>query len=214
MNELLKAALWYLDRMKWYVIPINMHTKAAFIPYAHFNDDPDKARESITEDQLRQWWTEFPDAGIGCLLIPSGLTVIDYDTYNPKYAKDEIREKVPYDETTAFQITPHKGFHFFYQRAPELIHKPGVFPGLDIRNSSYIPLSPSQNDAGKYQWSVPTLDWIKKYETLNINSLDLSIRKNLLYKRENSDSLQKSPKVSSYLNKVRGMMTFFISQIV
>ena len=105
MKNNLESAIWYLKTMNWYCIPINMETKAAYIKYAHWNDDPDDAKKLITEAQIATWWDQWPDAGLGCLLIPSGLTVIDYDTYNPQFAKDEIREKFPMDYSTAFSIT-------------------------------------------------------------------------------------------------------------
>ena len=202
MKKPVESAIWYLKTMQWYCIPVNMETKAAYIKYAQWNDDPDDAKKFITEAQIATWWGQWPDAGLGCLLVPSGLTVIDYDTYNPKYAKDEIREKVPMNEATAFSITPHHGMHFFYNRVPELPHKAGILPGLDLRNQSYIPLPPSRNGIGPYEWSLFTKDYLHNNKRFPLLDLNLSLIESVQELYKSQVNLQKYPDVS------KGLQTF------
>lgn len=60
-NKFLKAALWYC-RKGFSVIPCKPKSKEALVPWTQYQKQPP------TEEQVRTWWTQNPDANIAIVL--------------------------------------------------------------------------------------------------------------------------------------------------
>ena len=116
---------------------------------------------SCDERQLREWWTDRPDHGIGLACGPSGLVVLDVD---PRNGGDEhLRELVAGRDwpRTPCAKTGGGGWHFLY-RAPydastgEVLRLRGkLAAGIDVKgDGGYIAVAPSVHPSGeRYLWS-------------------------------------------------------------
>ena len=114
------------------------------------------------EAQIREWWTRWPDAGIGMPTGPkSGVVVLDED---PRHGGD-VSLKQFIEENGALPAGPVSrtgggGRHFFFShpgaRVPT-VH--GFRPGLDLQaDDAYVILPPSPHPSGKrYEWVLPLL---------------------------------------------------------
>lgn len=142
-NSLLKAALSYLER-GWSVIPISPRSKKALIKWRDF------ARRLPTEDEVRAWWSEFPNASVGIVTGKvSNLVVVDVDPDRGGDA-DEWQRQAPSGVRAS---TPRGGAHFYYT------HPTGrevrnsvdrVADGVDVRAAGgYVVAPPSKG----YGWS-------------------------------------------------------------
>jgi Bifunctional DNA primase/polymerase, N-terminal len=148
MSREAAAAAAYAAR-RWRIFPVGRDKQPLT---AHgFRDATDDG------GQVRRWWAEHPDAGIGWT-VPPGLVVIDID---PRHdGEDSIADlerehgKLP---ATAASRTGSGGAHLIY-RIPagvELRQLVGMRPGLDTRlgGRGYIILPPTLHASGRrYEW--------------------------------------------------------------
>ena len=167
MSDILKAALQY-QKQGISIFPCNPYpTKTkkdgslfqnkqpylSFIPY----------RDRLpTEDEIKQWWTKWPNAMIGCITgeVPNNLTVIDIDS---EEAYKALQEYIPESYITRIAKSP-KGYHLYFKyfegppNDSDIIKN--VIPKIDCRtNGGYIIMPPSINlDNGArpvaYTWLV------------------------------------------------------------
>lgn len=102
-------------------------------------------------EQVRQWWTRWPDANIGMLLEPSGLLVIDLD--GPEAVEEAKERGLPKTPT----VRSGGGWHLYYRR-PE-----GTQPGrkthggrsqkIDVLAKGLLTAPPSLHRTGRrYAW--------------------------------------------------------------
>lgn len=117
-------------------------------------------------DQIRQWWTDNPDANIGIHPAPSGHIVIDLDV------KDGVDGPCVYDllwggphPDDMVVHTPSGGMHIYY-RLPEGASPPGpssqsrLGQGIDVRcHNSYVVAPGCALENGEYtgQFRPPRL---------------------------------------------------------
>ena len=104
--------------------------------------------------QIRAWWTQWPDAGIG---LPTGkvnsLAVVDVDDSEALEAFQRDHGRLP---ETKEAITPRGGRHLYFRYYPEggVIRSVAAFMdynGLDIRgNGGYVVVPPTPG----YAWEV------------------------------------------------------------
>jgi len=146
MDELQKAALWYLKK-GFNPIPVRSNKKP-FIEWAHFQ------KERITEAQVNEWWQKWPRANIGLICGEiSNLMVVDADSLDGFNA---LQEFLP--ETTEVPVvrTP-KGWHYYFKHRPGLVNKARVLTDCDVRtDGGYAIAPPSVNGKGGYKW-IPDL---------------------------------------------------------
>lgn len=150
MTDLLDAALEYARR-GYKVFPVSIE-KTPLTPHG-FKD------ATTEETQIREWWTRWPDAGIG---MPtgalSGVVVLDVD---PRHGGDEslaqlVEEHGPLPDGPVVN-TGGGGRHLYFKHTGG--HVPSVVgfrPGLDIRaDGGYVVLPPSPHRSGTdYRWFV------------------------------------------------------------
>jgi hypothetical protein len=144
-NNLLDAALSYLEKFGFSVIPIKPNKKP-FISWTEFQ----KRKPSPTE--VRSWWTKWPRANVG-IVTGTISRIIVFDEDGPE-AQAFIKEQ------GGFPITPqsktHKGHHYFLKYPPELrvSNSSNKKLLLDVRgNGGYIVAPPSIHPSGhQYRW--------------------------------------------------------------
>ena len=142
----LKWALWYAEQ-GFPVFPCQPGDKKPLTPHG-FKD------ATTDPKQIRQWWTQRPDANIG---IPtgtaSGLMVIDID---PRHGGEESWNALRAGRTipkTFRQCTGGGGEHIFF-RNPDGIRGGTLAPGLDVKaEGGYVIGTPSLHPSGeRYSW--------------------------------------------------------------
>jgi len=80
MSKMMKAALKYAER-GWLVFPLKPNAKVPLIPTTRGGQGFKDATTDV--EQIRKWWTEFPDANIGIATgVVSNLIVLDLDKKN------------------------------------------------------------------------------------------------------------------------------------
>lgn len=150
--DMLAAALKYAERG----IPVFSCKKDKTPLTAHGFKDA-----TTDPDQIRKWWSHFPDASIGGVMgAVSGLDVLDVDP--AKGGLESLRaletEHGILPKGTPRTKTGGGGMHIFFRHAPQRIGPiSGLRPGLDVRaDDSYVILPPSGHASGRrYEWTHP-----------------------------------------------------------
>ena len=148
----LTAALAYLAR-RWSVVPIRPGDKRPLVAWAGFQ------RRPATEEQVRAWWQEWPDAGVGIVTgAISGLVVLDVDGDVGEATLRDLQEEHDALPPTAEAITGGGGRHllFAHPGGKKIPNKARFAAGLDTRaDGGYIVAPPSVHPNGKpYAWEV------------------------------------------------------------
>lgn len=154
----LNAALYYLEKLKWSVIPISPGTKDR--PMVKWSDYQDHLP---TREEVTKWWTDNPNANIAAITGKiSNLFVVDHDKYKPEYSHDEALKYFPDSIETPIAKSPRGGEHQYYQHAEikNPTTKTSIIPAVDTRgDGGIIILPPSVNGNGKkYEWIIKPSD--------------------------------------------------------
>lgn len=151
MTGFLEAALQYAKK-GYPVFPVRSD-KAPLTPHGF----KDATKE---EELIRQWWTKFPDAGIGMPTgAASGIVVLDVD---PRNGGDRSLQELK-DQGYSLQdgpsvLTGGGGVHYwFFHPWGNLPVVHGFRPGLDFQGEgAYVILPPSRHPSGNsYCWEIP-----------------------------------------------------------
>ncbi len=125
-------------------------------------------------EEIRQWWTNTPDANIGVATGEvSGIVVLDVDVKNGVDGEASLRELLRVQGAelppTLESRTPSGGRHLFFS-VPEGVKvrsSAGTLgPGLDVRGEGgYVVVSPSRVNGTQYEWHgskyvAPAPDWL------------------------------------------------------
>lgn len=179
-NELLDKALYYTTELGWYVFPTRDVESEKF-----WSDDEQdwivrKPKSPYIaggftvatqdEQQIREWWTKYPRAGIGVACGKSGLVCVDIDIKddangNPRHGFRNYMSLGISDAGTFQAITPSGGLHIIY--TGKLNSFANIKSGVDIRSKgAYFVAPPSviydretDTEIGKY---IAVGDWIGK----------------------------------------------------
>ena len=144
---MLDHALQYARR-GWRVFPCQPRGKTPRTKHGHNDATTDEA-------QIRQWWTDWPDANIG-LATGSGLAVIDVDDEQGFDELEAAHEDLP---KTLEAVTGSGGRHMFYRYAGEQLRsKNGFGRGVDLKaDGGYVIAPPSVHPSGGlYAWDTRT----------------------------------------------------------
>lgn len=145
-NELTKNALHYAEH-GWYIFPLKPRSKEPLTTNGFYNATCDP-------EQVRAWWSEYPDANIGVDLGRTHLVAIDID------AKDgglETWQALDPQIHTLVARTGTGGFHVYYRNPNgERFLNKRIATGIDLKNEGgYVVLPPSVHPNGNpYQWEV------------------------------------------------------------
>ena len=150
------------------VIPLKPRDKWPLVPW--------KGVE-ITEERIREWWGQWPDANIGILLSESDLLVIDIDN---KEGFEEVK-KLGFD-TDTWLSQSGKGFHLYYRHdgLKSRATKCGDSRGIDVLAAGYVIAPPSVHPSGRvYEWLdqehlKPAPSWaIRHLERVEAETIDI-----------------------------------------
>ncbi|SMF39957.1 phage/plasmid primase, P4 family [Pseudogulbenkiania subflava] len=145
----LAKALRYAS-LGWHVLPIKPGAKVPLI-----GEWQNKA--SCDPQMVRQWWQQFPKAGIGVHCGLSGVTVIDVDPRNGGHdalAEQENERGWLPDYGCAIARTGGDGWHYVF-RAHDGQRLPGKLGlGIDLLHGDrFFIVEPSTHPSGKqYRW--------------------------------------------------------------
>ena len=189
MNPILEAALEYLNKYQFSIIPLNpscdeKKEKRPFIEWKEFQD------RLPTEEEVRNWWNMWPDAMIG---IPTGhlsnILALDADS---DAAKEKLELELPDSFLCPVVSTPRPGHHYWMKYSNGirnsnngLIHWRG--------EGGFIVAPPSRKEDGKeYTWIVnikdcPVAD--PPCSIINLINNACSLYKGSAKKEENTQNL-------------------------
>ena len=107
-----QTALAY-RKLDWAVIPMIAGTKRAYVQWKAYQE------RLPTEEEVRQWWTEHPKAGIGLVLGPhSGIFVIDVDGPEAHEALiNSLGKEPPAPKALSGSRKPSR-YHLFFRHPP------------------------------------------------------------------------------------------------
>ncbi len=145
-NKMLEAALSYAKR-GWNVFPVNANQKTPIgsLVTSGFKD----ATTSII--QIKDWWSQFPNANIGLNLEQSGLVCIDVDSYKPECEFNSFIQGRVLPETL-MQKSASGGSHFIFSANEDDDYPGTLCKGVDVKYRGYILLSPSTFGGSSYEW--------------------------------------------------------------
>ena len=143
-SEVLEYALRYAENAGWKIHPCKAD-KTPYLSAWHKKASNDPA-------QIKQWWSKWPDALIGCATGPdSGIWVLDADL--PEGPDHVLQMGLP---ATLTQQTGSGGFQYFFSWNGHNIRNSSrkLGPGIDVRGQGgYVILPPSVHPCGnQYQW--------------------------------------------------------------
>ena len=165
-NEKLTAALAYAKRLTWAVLPLHSvnadGTCTCRKPECDSIGKHPRTKHGFHEatrdqEQISQWWTQWPDANIGVRTgAESGIVVIDID---PRKGGDDSFEDLEKEigklPDTAEQHTGSGGRHliFNYPGKEVKCSRSELGSGIDVKgDGGYIVVPPSWNANGPYVW--------------------------------------------------------------
>ena len=145
-NVLLEQALHY-RRMGWSPFPVKSGDKTPLIKWEKYQS------EIATEEEICNWWAQFPDANIGIATGKvSGIVVVDVD------AGGSTEGLSP----TVMARTGGGGDHLFYKHpgVPIKNSVKKIAPFTDIRgDGGYVVVAPSLHKTGRrYEWLIAPED--------------------------------------------------------
>jgi len=113
-------------------------------------------------DQIREWWTVWPDANIGVRMDTSNLVGIDIDLYKGGRVED-----LPLTEAERVTPTVHSGgggLHYYFRARPGLVVSSSnkyMPAGIDVRGwRGFLIAPPSLHASGRrYEWAANRAPW-------------------------------------------------------
>lgn len=152
--NLLKYTLAYRTKFNWSVMPISSTSKKPIIKWTKYQN------QLPTIDEIKQWWTQYPDANIGLITGKiSNVIVFDCDSVKA----NEWMEERGIERTLIAQSSKDYKKHYYFK-----YHKFDFNIGnknlrhfnkidLDIKcEGGYVVLPPSKHESGKrYKWLTP-----------------------------------------------------------
>lgn len=150
MVGMVDYALHY-QKLGFSVIPIDKQSKRAI---TKFKDT------TFTENEIRRFWREKPDANIAVRTTDFFVIDIDVSATENGYQSLKEWELSKYIPTTLTATTPSGGKHIFLKKPKgvELSQDIRVKPGIDIKanKNNYVLVAPSNSPKGRYEWGKTT----------------------------------------------------------
>ncbi|MNZ12912.1 hypothetical protein D3C78_297950 [compost metagenome] len=148
MSVMMDWALYYAS-LGWAVFPLVPGTKSPF------KGSKGSAEATADAAQIITWWTENPDANIGCRPSSANLYVYDVDPRNGGLADHARLEREHGPISSPLRVnSPSGGWHEYFCVAPgaRTVGKPA--PGIDGKFNGYVVLPPSLHpNGGRYEWA-------------------------------------------------------------
>jgi len=178
-NEIIEAALTYLEKHSFSIIPVQPENKKPYLKWAEFQN------RKPTHDEVQDWFQRWPRAMIGIVTgMVSGIVVIDIDQLE---AYEALSAYLPNFTGIPTVETPRGGRHLYFRVPGKRIrNKVGRPTGCDFRGEGgYIIAPPSINGRGKeYRWLL-SLDEVPSLQELPEAYVNYLTEGNLLGGGEN-----------------------------
>lgn len=102
-----------------------------------------------TEDEIKGWWGQYPDANIGIVTgAVSNLVIVDVD---PRNGGDESIKKLDVP-VTYFVQTGGGGWHYYYRLNDKVVSKTtNYLPGVDVLGEKAYALAPPSKTDSQYE---------------------------------------------------------------
>lgn len=164
-NKLAKAALAYVSRFGWAVLPLHSikdrHCTCGKLDCGSAGKHP-LTKNGVSDASkdlgiVARWWQKWPFANIGVATgSASGFFVLDIDGEAGEDSLRALEEKHAKLPSTVEQITGGGGRHLLFKCLGSATNKVALAPGLDIRGSGgYIVAPPSVHISGRrYEWEL------------------------------------------------------------
>lgn len=169
MSKNLEAAIQYRND-GFNVIPVNRQ-KRPLVPWTDFQ------KEFPQIDLIYEWWSKWPDAGIGIITGEiSGCCVVDVDVKDGKPGMEEIAKLLP-EGYTVHAKTPSGGCHLYFKNRNGTGNRVEFRPGLDFRGEGgyvvapespgYKPVAPLRREG---LVEIPDAVFLALHENLGTNN--------------------------------------------
>lgn len=148
-QQTVDIALKYAAR-GWHVFPVK-HKDKAPLTRTGFKE------ATVSEDQIRKWWQQWPDANIGIATgTISGILVVDID---PRNRGDEEIELLAIENgwwvDTKTVKTGGNGTHYYFKCETAFACVNGLWDGVDIKADGGYVVAPPSITENKYVWIEP-----------------------------------------------------------
>lgn len=198
MNPTLEAAIEYVEKYKFSVIPLIPGDKKPSIKWEPFQTKrPDKPT-------LVSWFGNNPKANIGIVTGKvSDLFVIDLDKYAEGYSEEIANQYIPESVITPTVETARGGQHLYFNCPDgDITIKARALPGIDFRgNSGYVVAPPSINgDGNSWKWTIGLDTPREAVPEPFFNLLKHINNKSTLYVQSSNNSRQVSSLSSNVVN--------------
>lgn len=111
-------------------------------------------------EQIRSWWTQWPDANIG-YAPPAGVVVLDVDINHDlgKYGDETLSnwtEEQGAMPETVLCLTGGGGLQYYLTTPKRVSNRTNLLPSIDVRTQGgYVILPPSMHKSGRrYEWEA------------------------------------------------------------
>ncbi len=161
-----KVALYYAG-MGWHVFPLHTmkegRCSCGAVDCDHAGKHP-RTKHGLSDATadvriVGKWWEQWPDANIGFHPGPSGIVVLDLDSYKANYAGVELTFA---EKQTVTGITGGGGEHLFFSSGGVTYRSRNrAVDGVDIKAwGGYVILAPSMHRSGqRYVWEMGYAPW-------------------------------------------------------
>jgi hypothetical protein len=157
MTDMLEAALGQAAQ-RWRVFPCHPtgpKAKAPLTQHGHLDATTDV-------DQIRAWWTRWPDAMIGAA-VPQSVLVLDIDPRNggDLAQLETVLGRLPIT-STVMSGRNDGGRHLYYRRPTGPLTSKRLPAGVDLKLSGYCVVPPSIHPASgqPYRWTSDPIAYL------------------------------------------------------
>jgi len=159
-ESIIDIALRYKNILGLNVLPIKVfwnpdkkkYDKKPLVPWTELQ------QRFVTDDDIREWWSRFPDAGIGAVVgsISGGIIAVDCDSQD---AVNEIESELNDSIVVPCSKSISGARHYFFTSDSIYNKKVRFYSDFDLQaENSLITLPPTAGKNGdKYEWIVEPL---------------------------------------------------------
>lgn len=155
MSSIIETALHYKNDLGLNVLPIKAiwsgkkYNKKPLIPWIELQ------KRNVTDDDIKKWWSSYPDAGIAAVVgsISNGIIVIDCDSQE---AIDEMEKLLP-ENLVVPCVRSISGKRHYYFKSDKILQKcVRFYSDMDLQaENSLITLPPTKGNNGDcYKWII------------------------------------------------------------
>ncbi|AZF89917.1 hypothetical protein [Methanosarcina virus MetMV] len=155
--NMIEIALHYKNDLGLNVLPVNVtwnelrgkYEKKPLVPWSELQ------KKEVTDEDIKNWWTQFPEAGIAAVMgsISGGVVAIDCDSQK---AIDDIEAILPDGIIIPCSKSISGARHYFFYSDVPLKKQVRFYSDMDLQSeNSLITLPPTRSKSGdEYSWLI------------------------------------------------------------